>query len=81
MKDTNNGTLNLNEQRGLSALIKVAQQLFGLSNEIETVICGGKFENGAFNDELFQPADTLREKAITLGTMIGSVAISNTNVD
>ncbi len=81
MKDTNNGTLNLNEQRGLSALIKVAQQLFGLSNEIETVICGGKFENGAFNDELFQLADTLREKAITLAPIISSVAISTPNVD
>ncbi len=80
MKGTNNGSLNLNEHGGLSALIKVAQQLFGISNEIESVICGGKFENGAYNDELFRLADTIRENANTLAPIIGSVAIGNTIV-
>lgn len=81
MKETSNGSLNLyNEQGGLSVLIKVAQQLFGISNEIETVICGGKFENGAYNDELFRLADTIRENANTLAPIIGSVAIDNTIV-
>ncbi|MCM1225713.1 MAG: hypothetical protein NC548_65850 [Lachnospiraceae bacterium] len=77
MKDTNNGALNLNEHGGLYALIKVAQQLFGLSNEIETVISGGKFENGAYNDELFNLAYTLRENANALAPIIGSVTIGN----
>lgn len=80
MKDTTNGLLDLNEQGGLSALIMVAQQLLGMSAKIETVISGGKFENGAYNDELFQLADTLRENVNVLAPIIGSVAIGNAYV-
>lgn len=78
MKESNNGALGLKEQGGLSALIKAAQQLFGISNEIETVISGGKFEGGVFDDELFRLADTLRQNANTLAPIIGSVAIGST---
>ena len=81
MKESNNGLLNLNEPKGLYTLIRVAHELYEISDEIEILIRGDKFECEAYNNELSELVDNLRENAGALAPIIGNVAIVNTIVD
>lgn len=48
------------EKKRLNSLVGVAQQLLGLSNQLESIVSGNGFMQGCFNDDVLSAVDTLR---------------------